>query len=152
MKEEIKRKGIEVETVEESRKGDLIIMMGHKSKGVEDLRKGIQDKFSGARVKTMGDGKGATIILSRMDMEVTVEEIQVALKEAGVNGESKVTDIRPMHSSYRKATIEMSEEDAVALSWRGRVRVGLNVCIVRRIIKVEICHKYLGAGHYYYLF
>lgn len=78
-------------------------------------------------------------------MKVAEEEIKKEVERAGAHGDCRVTGVQPIYGNCRKTTVEISE-DAAALYKRGKIRIGLNGCSVRRRIHVETCRRCHGTG------
>lgn len=138
----------EIRCIRQTRAGDVLLELGHKSKN--------REAFSSAVKKAVGQAGDVRDLVPRVTLEImdldsltTEDEVCQALQQdlEDITGEMKVSLTKINSRGQRMAIVELNEQEANKLLEKTRIKVGWINCRVRRRTLVTRCFKCLNFGH-----
>jgi len=149
MKEKVQTEklGVEVLAIRKTDEGAKLILKRGDPDKIEQLKEEIQRQLPHSKT-TVKEAKMAVSVRD-LDIETTQEEIAQSIAGAiSVSiGDITVKNLRSSYGVSQSATVILANEMAEKLISKGRIRVGLVNCRVRKISVLERCYKCWLPGH-----
>jgi hypothetical protein len=135
-----------VQTIRQTRAGDVLLELGPKSKNKEG--------FCGALKHALGDQARILTLEPKVSVEIrdldgftTVQEVAAALKREIPDSAPIKVNLFPGSRGQQVALTEIEEKWAAKLLNGGRLKIGWVYCRVRERIVVTRCFRCSGYGH-----
>lgn len=139
-----------IRTIRCSKDGNMIITVDKKQTGVMTILKSELNKItSKENIRTLKDRGEKTIIIKDMDEITTKEEVENAIiKETGIRqGEGWFGQLRPCYGRSQAITVKLPTEKAELLLRGGKIKIGLNLCLIMERLNVQQCYRCWKYGH-----
>lgn len=130
-------------------KGDVVLEVQGGRGNTEALKREILKNSTDMRVETKRSED--TVFLTRIDGDVTSEEILVDIKRSVGDADTesiKVLSIRPNQFGSQNAILTMETKLARELCKRGTIRIGWTPCRARLRVNIVRCYRCLEFGHH----
>ena len=140
---DLKRTGVKVNKVKQTRKGDLLLEVLGKTdanKLKEELKTNVKE------IQLIHKSKETVMHLTDIEADVEEDELkeEILRNTAGMGTDDiMVTSIRPTKHGTQSATISVSQKWADHLDSIGKVRIGWTYCRIRKRVFIVRCFRCL---------
>lgn len=144
-----------IESIRKARDGNMLVLVNKTNQdAVEELKREIQG--TGALKVKMGgkEERRKSVFIRDIDGIATKADVEEAIvREIGEGMTAdeprpwEVGELRPYYAGNKAVTVKIKEEFADTLIGRGKLRIGLNLCVVAERVDVIQCYKCWKYGH-----
>lgn len=139
-----------IRTVRHTKEGHMLVVIDKKQEGVmENLKSELKEVTGKNKGEVVGRRSERAIIIKDMDELVNKEEVVEALaREFGLGSDDyRMSDFRPCYGGNQAVTVYAPYDKVECLIKAGKIKIGLNQCLVVERLKVQQCYRCWGYGH-----